>query len=713
MSPVLEQLGVLLSRFDEESYVALANRGLVRRARKDLELQRVELMEQTATQVVVGFGDRRIRFDHRGPAHAQCDCPASGTCQHILSAAMGLQQLLQPTPAEAAASDLSEADALAPLQASLLALTAAELTRHAGKAGYRWAWQYVHDLEPEPEHALVVAGIQHLVLGLQRPRITLRYMGGGLEALIADVELAQIEKYRVAAVLAFRHAHGCELTPPEPIANQRGLSLDLGMDHVTAQSRDASLDESRGRLRAALRKILSESVELGLAHLSRGIQERYSTLAVWAQGADCHRLALLTRRIADHVELLLERAGGADELRLLDELTIAHGLVSALEAAAARGLAPRHLVGRARSRYEAAASLELFGLGAHAWRSPTGYVGLTMIFWSPTEQAFVSCTDARPQAQRGFNPIARYKAAGPWAGLGSPSQTTGRRVVLQGAQLNEAGRVSAADSTSAAVTGLDAAALAQQLKPWTSWSALYRARGERRASLLAEPAPMKDWVALQPTTFGAARFDEARQTLVWPLLDGEGHTLDAEIPFDAFSRHAIERVERLSTTELASGTLLIARMRASATGGVAAEPLSLVRPSTNEACIDALHFDEAPGKGIASALAQKLKRLIPPLDSQVAATTDIPLTPSSLQDLRRELQRRAERGASAENSEPRRAELIRHAERLAEVGLTAFRTALIPDATEGELLLRANYLCLQLERLMLGDRVGGMPSGGA
>ena len=709
MSPVLNQLSALLSRFDEESYVALANRGLVRRARKDLEQQRVELMEQTDTQVVVGFGDRRIRFDHRGPAHAQCDCPASGTCQHILSAAMGLQQLLQSTTVEATANDLSEADALAPLQASLLALTAAELTRHAGKAGYRWAWQYVHDLEPE--HALVVAGTQHLVLGLQRPRITLRYMGGGLEALIADVELAQIEKYRVAAVLAFRRAHGCELTPPEPIANQRGQSLDLGIDHAAAQPRDASLDESRGRLRAALRKILSESVELGLAHLSRGIQERYSTLAVWAQGSDYHRLALLTRRIADHVELLLERAGGADELRLLDELTIAHGLVSALEAAAARGLAPRHLVGRARSRYEAAASLEIYGLGAQAWRSPTGYVGLTMIFWSPTEQAFVSCTDARPQAQRGFNPIARYKAAGPWAGLGSPSQTTGRRVVLQGAQLNEAGRVSAADSTSAAVTRLDATALAQQLKPWTSWSALYRARGERRASLLAEPAPMKDWVALQPTTFGVARFDEARQTLVWPLLDGEGQTLDAEIPFDEFSRHAIERVERLSTTELASGTLLVARMRASAMGGVAVEPLSLVRPSTNEACIDALHFDEAPENGIASTSVEKLKRLIPPLDSQVRATTDNPPTPGALRDLRRELQRQAERGTPAESSEPRRAELVRHAERLAEAGLTAFRTSLAQDATEGEMLLRTNYLCLQLERLMLGERVADAQSG--
>jgi len=79
---------------------------------------------------------------------------------------------------------------------------------------------------------------------------------------------------------AFQRAHGRGLTPPEPTARQRTQALDLGMDHALAESRDASLDESRARLRASLQRILAESVELGLAHLSRGIYERYSTLAV-------------------------------------------------------------------------------------------------------------------------------------------------------------------------------------------------------------------------------------------------------------------------------------------------------------------------------------------------------------------------------------------------------------------------------------------------
>ena len=121
LTSILDQLGALLARFDEEAYVGLSNRGLVRRARKDLARQPVAVVEQSATELVVAFGAHRIRFDLRGPAHAQCDCPASGMCQHILAAAMGLQALQAQELAPVGdvpihGVDSSDPDALAPLR---------------------------------------------------------------------------------------------------------------------------------------------------------------------------------------------------------------------------------------------------------------------------------------------------------------------------------------------------------------------------------------------------------------------------------------------------------------------------------------------------------------------------------------------------------------------------------------------------------------------
>ena len=245
--------------------------------------------------------------------------------------------------------------------------------------------------------------------------------------------------------------------------------------------------------------------------------------------------------------------------------------------------------------------------GAVPWRSPTGYVGLTMILWSPAEQEFLSCSDARPEGQRGFDARARYKASGPWAGLGAPAMTTGRRVQLSAPQINAAGRLSGSDKTSASVLPQQSAAdFVAALKPLSSWPEALQARTATRLSLLATPQPMKDWMVLRPQRFAAARFDAARQVLVWPLFDAEDNRLDAELAYDEYTAHAIARIEALESSS--DGTLLVARLHPGL-NSLVAEPLSLVRPNAtgNSNVVDALHFDAAPNPGVFSRLLDRLR----------------------------------------------------------------------------------------------------------
>ncbi|MDY0745759.1 SWIM zinc finger family protein [Paucibacter sp. R3-3] len=697
MSSLRTQLQEQLARFDDDGLAALANRGLLRRAQKDLERVTVEIMEEGADHLVVAVGPQRVRFDARGPAQARCDCPANDVCQHILAAIIGLQRLGgAPPPAASDAAQSAADDPLATLRESLLAVSMAELVKHAGKPGYRWAWQYVQDLDDT--QALQIGGERHLVLQLQRPRLTLRYMGGALANLIVDTEIAQVEKYRVAAVLAFQRAHGREPAPLEPAEAPRAQALDLGVDHQLAAPSGAALDDSRRRLREAVRQLLADAVGLGLAHLSEGMHERFTTLAVWAQGAEFHRLALLLRRIADHIELLLQRAGGADEHRLFDELSLAQALVDALGVAAVRGLAPVHLVGRARTRYEETGTLELLGLGARAWRSASGYVGLTMMFWSPRE-GFMSCTDARPESLRGFDAIARYKAAGPWSGLGAPHQATGRRLALVGAQLNEAMRLSARDSTAAIVLQADradradgAAWSAEQLKPWTRWAELTQARSAGR-SLLARPAPMQDWVFLQPGRFGPSQFDETRQTLLWPLCDADGQILMAELAFDRYTEHAMERIEALPAGPNSDALILVAQLRNHGTRLVA-DPLSLIC-SGAAMPVDALYFDGEPtGEGLLARWrkAWSARAAVAPAPSMVTAP------PAALAEARRSLQRFAERGLPVDAPQAWKSEQEHLLEQTRVAGLTAF-AAIGTSVREEERLLRMNYICMEYEAL--------------
>ncbi|MCC7248519.1 MAG: SWIM zinc finger family protein, partial [Lysobacter sp.] len=747
---------------------ALGNRGLLRRAYKDLETHAAEIetaAEGTADIVQVRVAGHTVRFDARGPAQAQCGCPAAGVCQHILAAAIALQRsadaAVDPRAAFADASahapvdqdaqsidriaeetgekanqklsdktheNVAEAtnaiasnaaaandDApLAPLHAALLAFDAAALRKHAGKAGYRWAWQYVQDLDPE--RGVIIDGEKHVRIAFAHPRIGFRYMGGGLDALIADAQPSQIEKYRVAAVLAYRRAYGATIEAPEPAGRARTDALDLGMDHALPEGGEAVREDARARLRERTKRLLLECVELGLSHLSPAIEQRFSTLAVWAQGAEYYRLALALRRLADHVEWLNERAGGADEHRLCDEIAFVYGLISALDAAAARGAAPAHLLGRARNRYEATARLELLGLGAHAWRSASGYVGLTMLFWSPSEQAFYSCTDARPEQQRGFDPIARYRAAGPWAGLGAPQQATGRRIVLDGAQLSAQGRISGSEATTATVQALapDASFVAQ-LPVCARWSEPTQARADGKRSLLSEPQPMRDWAVLRPARFGEPQFDAARQTLVWPIYDDANERLDLELPYAAYTEHAIGRIEAAAKAGVPPGTCVVARLRDD--GQAVAEPLSLIEPETpsprsherspERSPVDALYFDAAPAAqgalaGTFEKAWKRLRQIGAQREAPAASATMATEVPAPLRELRHVLLAQAERGIGPTVGVGVMQTLDARLRRLRDAGFHGFPPTLAADVSLPEHLLRLHYLQLQYARLYDG-----------
>ncbi|EPL16282.1 hypothetical protein [Pseudomonas sp. CF161] len=138
-------LAQLLS-FDDEAFVALANRGLLRRAYKDLESSPPRLLEEGAEHLLLECGPYQLRFDQRGPAFAQCSCPASGVCQHILAGALGLREMLaeQSPPQAPGAAPEPAPDQRQALLDGLLALPHAELLKHGGKPGYRcsgsWSW---------------------------------------------------------------------------------------------------------------------------------------------------------------------------------------------------------------------------------------------------------------------------------------------------------------------------------------------------------------------------------------------------------------------------------------------------------------------------------------------------------------------------------------------------------------------------------------------
>ena len=678
------ELAVLLARYDEDAWVAIANRGLLRRARKDLEALPVSLVDPPpdAAQagVEVAVGDRIVRFGGSGPAEATCSCPSTIPCQHIITAGLWLAASAADTTGEEPASREDAVDAASGLHAELMGLDAAALTAYAGLPGYRWAHQLLDDADSPP----TVTRDGYLSVGFASPSLTLRYLGGGVDAVMLDQQVAQPERYRVAAVLAWQRAHGLVLPPPP--APRRTA--------VPPSESALSRTESRARLRATVARLLCDTVAIGVSHLSPAIHDRLVTAATWAQGVEYHRLALVLRRLADHVDLLLARSALADDLVLLDDVALAHALVCALEASAAVGPEPPGLVGRARTSYDAVRSLDLVGLGGRPWRTESGYHGLTCLFWSPSRQRFLTWTDTRPDTLAGFDPRARWQQPAPWKGLATPATAAGRRLTLTHAQVSADGRLSGVESTSAAVTATDSDDFIGTLPAVTTWAEL----GEMRATALSDPRdPAAAWTVLRPTRTAAAGWDAARQTLTWPLIDENGRLLVVEVPWSRLHAHVITRIEALGD-KLPDGAFVIARVQRSR-GHLLAEPLSLVLPDRAINPVDALHFDQGPTRATSPLVTRLLSAGTPDRvddDPQDRPTTGVPVP---LADLRALVEQEAQRGCSATAAGQVHDRLERAHTALRGIGLTVF-TPPDPTLAPAETLLRSHYLLQQVERAL-------------
>lgn len=685
-----DELVTQLGRYDDDTWAALTSRGLVRRAAKDLASVEVSQVRDDGRVVEIAVGPHRVLFDTRGPAQATCSCPSHTTCQHIVTAGLWLA-------AQVAGGEFAGATPPAPAttdqHAQLMALDTAALTKHASAAGYRWARQVLDDLDPERDVRITTD--RHTVVTLAHPAATVRFLGEGLGGIVTDVRVRAVEKYHVAAVLAYQRAHGAEAAPLATPAPRSGPEL---------------LD-SRNRLRDSVTRLLLDTVQLGVSHLSPAVHERYETLAVWAQGAEYYRLALMLRRLADEVELLLARSARADEERLLDETAISYALVSALTAAASAGQAPPALVGQARGRYDAVRSVvELIGLGSVPWHSASGYRGLTSLFWWPAAERFVSWTDARPETVGGFDPRARREAVGPWTGLSSPAAASGARVRLTGAQVSAGGRVSGAERTSATVATLTGAQVAAAVPVSTSWSTLV-ARKTAGLSLLDASDPLADWVVVAPTRCGVARFDGVRQTLLWPVEDDAGAVLTLTLPYSAVTAVAIAHLESLTRAGLPHGTLIVARLR-SRSAGLTAEPLSLVHPGRGDSPLVELHFpDHAAAAGEGGATGGSV-RSAPGPDPATHSPTGMPgaqsTLPLPLVELQTWLTRQAERGTGSVVGAARD-QLLGHLRTqhaaVRSLGLELFPAEPGPDLDVA--ILRSRFLALQVAALISGEAPGG------
>jgi hypothetical protein len=569
-----------LAAFDDEALAAIASKGLVRRARKDVEEGLVGEIEHETTSARIRVSEFTVTLPDKGPAFAKCTCPASSCCRHILAAVIHLREG-QSSPLPAAAPGEARKE--------LLACTLTQISRWAGKAGLREALEIL-----EKNEYVQVEEQEAVLVRFHSASVECRYFaGGGLDGMVVSAKEKLRKPFAAAAVLAYQRLHG--VRPEMPVSPA-----------PRAAPRDSGAPRTLEEVLASTRALLEESVSIGLTHLTPGVAARLATLSVSATGVHLPRLSLGLRRLSDEVSLLLGRNAQASEERLFDSIARCYALCRAVAAEPANP----ELAGEHRSAYQDALEIELVGVGAYRFRAASGYRGLTALFWSPARQSFFSWSDSRPlDRDREFDPAARYGAAGPWGSRATVDQMMGARHRLFNPKVNEHQRLSGSGSTRA--ERLDDVAVADQDFGSRGFSS-FRALREYAASIypvgLALAKELDPLVVLSPEAWGVPAFDPTTQTLRVELLDGDGDRLPLQVVYNEWNELVIRRLETMSGRH-ARKQRILARV-VFTRGQVGVSPVSTLEiGKTGRAGIVNLNLDAPTESGFSRWIRRLLREL--------------------------------------------------------------------------------------------------------
>jgi hypothetical protein len=537
---LLSRLRAVAAQLDDDALAALANKGLVRRARKDLETTRPEVVGPEGDRLRLRVGDGTVDLADP-PAKSACSCPAGGVCRHIL---MALLYLRESAPAVPAAGEAAAAAAERPAgPATPEAIEDAVLQKWAGKPLMRKALQALAGGLP----VQIEEGPGPLVFRMPTRNVVCRWLaGGGLEGMVCSCHAPGACEHKVAAVLFYQAAKG-----------KRQVETEAPVLEASAGA-----PRTREALLASVGAVLRELTVLGLSRLSRATEQRLRTLAVSAHGVDLPRLEKLLRALADEIALSLARDAQAATSGLLATAS----RVEALRVALAH---PRPaLVGVHRTNYEKVGQIELIGLGARQWRTRSGYAGLTVYFWDRSANNWATWTEARPLTTGGFDPAARYHQDGPWAGMGSPAEASRSNLRLLDAFRNRVGRLSGRSATRALILK---ASDPRDVPGLDRWGVL----AERAARLFGggfqDRSEQDELVVLRPTEWGPPQFDEVRQELTRAVVDADGRGLALVLPHTPETAAAVTALEQHDPAKT-SGLLGILRLQP---GRLAVEPIAL------------------------------------------------------------------------------------------------------------------------------------------
>lgn len=384
----MEQLQTALRQADDDYLTGLSNKGILKRAYKDLAEETPAVAWQDGTaQVTLKSETCQIK---NPLGESSCSCPSSGICRHVVTAILWLKSQMD----QGEKSDQGVSSEQTPRE-EFVNLSLDRLKRACGGRRFQAFLSHVKSGElPELMETSIVT------VEIPWEQVTVRLLSP-LEYSTCTCHSKELCGHKALALLTYQLKVG-------------KISLK---DLETAETPEITVDmelakEAAGRVRE---QILTQ-FEMGLTRQSREVEESLERLAIICHRAQLADFESRLREAASDYRQYFQRSAAFRNQELLNKLLMLFQLAQqVLDAKADSELTA--LAGSFRSDYVPVGKLRLTGMGARSFSSKTGYEGEIYYFLETGQKKWYTWTDARPVFYEGTRkkPGAYIKStAAPW-----------------------------------------------------------------------------------------------------------------------------------------------------------------------------------------------------------------------------------------------------------------------------------------------------------
>lgn len=518
---------------NEAFLVTLANKGLYKRALKDLETTGQVELTVTDGRLQIRLDEITVSLDPN-VAQSTCSCPSKTVCKHIL---MGIlvaagyassESETAPAGCEDVSPDTTPEPPSSEAWKELKNVDLAQLRKQAGKKLFEDTLRLIQDgwTADFTEGDILEATINTESITVYFPK------EDSLNRAVCKCGESGLCKHKLIAILSYLSLQGTLSSDTD--GSQPELSL--------------LTEDTLNVLKGASRFIIG-ILEKGLISCRENEAETAIQYSIRLETCGIGNLARLFRSLSSDIENMLVKHVGFQPLTTFATLSRLHNTITLILRNTQNNEMLSRLIEGTRSDYYTTPVGHFTGLGAYPWQTRSGYFGITAYFFYHEKQSICTLTSSMADYYEHTQSLVtpenlnrQLEMQSFWNNNASLAHLSSSTLVLRNFKLNRQQRLSSSTQTQCeienkvTISGLDALLAIPELSDPTL-------RPEERYDYFRKKQP--EQLTLVPFThLSEVYFDPSEQKLYFTAIN-EQVEAKGSLAYSELNRNAIRKLEQL------------------------------------------------------------------------------------------------------------------------------------------------------------------------